>query len=75
MTMRLYTSSDIRNVALAGHAHSGKTTLASAMIFAAGATSRLHTPEEGTTVTDFDEEAITRKHSISTGIEDIDFFL
>ncbi len=73
MTMRLYTSPDIRNVALAGHAHSGKTTLASAMIFAAGATSRLHTPEEGTTVTDFDEEAISRKHTISTGIAAIEF--
>ncbi len=73
MTMRLYTSPDIRNVALAGHAHSGKTTLASAMIFAAGATSRLHTPEEGTTVTDFDEEAISRKHSTSTGIASIEF--
>ncbi len=73
MTMRLYTSSDIRNVALAGHAHSGKTTLASAMIFAAGSTSRLHTPEEGTTATDFDEEAVSRKHSISTGIAAIEF--
>lgn len=73
MTMRLYTSPDIRNVALAGHAHSGKTTLASAMIFAAGATSRLHTPEEGTTVTDFDEDAISRKHSTSTGIAAIEF--
>lgn len=73
MTMRLYTSSDIRNVALAGHAHSGKTTLASAMIFASGATSRLQTPEEGTTVTDFDDEAISRKHSISTGIAAIEF--
>jgi elongation factor G len=71
--MRLYTSSDIRNVALVGHAHSGKTTLASAMIFASGATSRLLRTEEGTTVTDFEDEEIHRKHSISTGIVALEF--
>lgn len=73
MTMRLYTSSEIRNVALAGHAHSGKTTLASAMLFAGGATSRLIRTEEGATITDFDEEEIARLHSISTGIAALEF--
>ena len=73
MTMRLYTSSDIRNVALAGHAHSGKTTLASAMLFAGGATSRLLRTEEGITTTDFDEEEVSRQHSISTGIAALEF--
>jgi len=71
--MRLYTSSDIRNIALAGHAHSGKTTLASAMLFAGGATSRLLRTEEGSTVTDFDDEEIARLHSISTGIAALEF--
>lgn len=73
MTMRLYTSSDIRNVVLAGHAHSGKTTLASAMLFAGGATSRLQRTEEGSTITDFDEEEISRLHSISTGIAALEY--
>ncbi len=71
--MRLYTSSDIRNVALAGHAHAGKTMLASAMLFAGGATSRLLRTEEGTTVTDFDEEEIARQHTISTGIAALEY--
>ncbi len=71
--MRLYSTADIRNVALAGHAHSGKTTLASAMLFAGGATSRLLRPEEGSTITDFDEEEIARQHSISTGLAALEF--
>lgn len=71
--MRLYATVDIRNVALAGHAHSGKTMLASAMIFASGATSRLLRVEEGTTITDFDEEEVLRKHSITTGIAALEF--
>ncbi len=71
--MRVYNTADIRNVALVGHAHSGKTTLASAMIFAGGATSRLLRTEEGSTVTDFDEEEVHRKHSISTGIAALEY--
>lgn len=71
--MRLYTSSDIRNVALAGHAHSGKTMLASAMLYAGGATSRLLRTEEGTTITDFDEDEIARKHTISTAVAALEF--
>src|SRR5204863_9978723 len=72
-TMRVYTTSDIRNVALAGHAHSGKTMLVSAMLYAGGATSRLLRTEEGSTITDFDEEEVARKHSISTGIAALEF--
>ncbi|WP_031499289.1 elongation factor G [Bryobacter aggregatus] len=71
--MRVYPTSDIRNVALAGHAHAGKTMLASAMLFASGATSRLLRTEDGATITDFDEEEISRKHSISTGIAAFEF--
>lgn len=71
--MRVYTTSDIRNVALAGHAHSGKTMLTSAMLFAGGATSRLLRTEEGSTVTDFDEEEVLRKHSISTGVAALEY--
>ena len=71
--MRVYNTSDIRNVALVGHAHSGKTMLTSAMIFAGGATSRLLRTEEGSTVTDFDEEEVLRKHSISTGIAALEY--
>ncbi|MGA2216193.1 MAG: GTP-binding protein, partial [Bryobacteraceae bacterium] len=66
--MRVYEGSDIRNIALIGHGHSGKTTLASGFLFTAGATNRLTRVDEGTAVTDFDDEEIQRKLTISTGL-------
>jgi elongation factor G len=53
-------------VALIGHGNSGKTSLAAGMLFAAGATNRLTRVDEGTTLTDFDEEEIQRKITIAT---------
>jgi len=58
----------IRNLALVAHGSAGKTTLAEAMLFTAGATSRLGRVEDGTTVTDFDEDEIRRQISISTAM-------
>ena len=66
--MRVFDSSDIRNVALIGHGHSGKTALTSAMLFSAAATDRYLGVDEGNSVTDFDEEEIARKLSISSAI-------
>jgi elongation factor G len=66
--VRVYESKDVRNAGIAGHGHSGKTTLASALLFTAGATSRLTRVEEGNTPTDFDEEEIQRKLSISSAL-------
>jgi elongation factor G len=66
--VKVYETDDIRNVALVGHGHSGKTSLAAGMLFTAGATSRLTRADEGNTITDFDEEEIARKITISTGI-------
>jgi elongation factor G len=63
--MKVFESSDVRNVALAGHGHCGKTALTSAMLFTAGATERLQKPDDGNSTTDFDEEEIARKLSIS----------
>jgi elongation factor G len=66
--MKVYESSDIRNLALVGHGHAGKTSLACALFSTAGATERLTTPDEGNAVTDFDEEEIYRKISISSAL-------
>ncbi len=66
--MKAYETSDIRNVALVGHGHSGKTALTAALLFTAGATPRLTRPDEGSTITDFDDEEIARKITISSAI-------
>jgi len=63
--VKVYEGANIRNVALVGHAHSGKTSLASAMLFTSGATQRLGRVDEGNTVTDHDEEEVSRAMSIS----------
>src|SRR5213082_249 len=66
--MKVYQGTDIRNVALVGHAHSGKTSLVSALLFTAGATPRLGRVDEGTTITDYDEEEVARQMTVSTGV-------
>jgi elongation factor G len=52
-------------VAVAGHSHSGKTSLVSALLYTAGAVPKLGRVDEGNTVTDYDEEEIARKMTIS----------
>jgi elongation factor G len=63
--VKTYEGPNIRNVALIGHSHSGKTSLTSAMLCTSGATQRLLRVDEGNTVTDYDEEEISRAMSIS----------
>jgi len=71
--VKVYETQDIRNVVLAGHGNSGKTSLAAGLLFAAGATNRLTRTDEGNTVTDFDEEEVARKITISTAVAAIEF--
>jgi len=66
--MKVYSGSDIRNVAVAGHNDTGKTTLVSQLLFNAAVTTRLGRVEDGTTTTDFDADEIERKHSISAAV-------
>jgi elongation factor G len=66
--MKVYDAASIRNVALVGHSGSGKTQLASAILFDAGMANRLGKVDEGTTVTDYDEEEIARKHTLSASL-------
>ena len=62
--MPTYAAASIRNVAVVGHNGSGKTQLISALLFTAGATTRLGKVDDGTAPTDFDDEAIARKHTL-----------
>jgi elongation factor G len=59
---------DIRNVALVGHGAAGKTSLADALLFAAKAVDRRGSVDEGTSVSDYDEEEQKRKFSIDTSL-------
>ena len=66
--MQVYKTDQIRNVVLLGHGSVGKTTLAEAMAFLAGMTSRQGRVEDGNTVSDFDKEETKRHFSISTSL-------
>src|SRR5919201_3174315 len=58
----------IRNVAVVGHRGTGKTSLVEAMLFQAGATNRLGVVEQGTTISDWDEDEQQREMSISAAL-------
>ena len=62
--MKVYDAASIRNVAVVGHGGCGKTSLVSALLFDASAVNRLGRIEDGTTVTDFDQDEIERKISL-----------
>src|SRR5246127_630388 len=66
--MKVYEGANVRNVAVVGHGHAGKTSLISAMLYTAGATPRQGRVDDGTATTDYDEEEISRKMSISASI-------
>jgi elongation factor G len=66
--MKVYEGANVRNVAVMGHGHAGKTSLISAMLYTAGATPRQGRVDDGSSTTDYDEEEIIRKMSISAGL-------
>lgn len=63
----------IRNVALVGHGGSGKTSLAEALLFVAGATTRLGVVEHGTSILDHEPEEIERKISLSLAVASVEW--
>lgn len=66
--MRQYLAGKIRNVAIAGHGSSGKTSLAEALLFKSGASDRLGKISDGNTICDFDPEEVKRKVSVSSAV-------
>ena len=63
-----YASNNIRNILIAGHAGSGKTTLTEALVYFSGAAERMGRVEDGTTISDFDPEEAKRKASLSASV-------
>lgn len=71
--MKAYDINKIKNIALAGHNGSGKTSLAEAILYKAGASDRLGKTADGTTVCDYDPEEIKRQISIGTSLASFEY--
>jgi elongation factor G len=66
--MKAYSTEFIRNLAVIGHGDAGKTQLVSSLLYVAGATPRWGKVDEGTTVTDYEEDSIARKITLNTAL-------
>ena len=71
--MKEYTTESIRNIALASHSSAGKTMLADALLNFTGATTRMGKVEDGTTVSDYDEEEVRRGISLYTSVVPLEY--
>jgi elongation factor G len=71
--MKDYSTAALRNIALLGHGSAGKTSLGEAILFSSGAISRQGRVEDGSTVSDFDEEEIRRHISLTTALLPIEW--
>ncbi len=71
--MKRYPSEKIRNVVVAGHGGTGKTSMVEAMLFAAKAVDRLGKVEDGSTTTDFDPEEIRRKITVNAALAPLEW--
>jgi elongation factor G len=66
--MKTYPGKDVRNIALVGHAHSGKTTLISSLLHAAKMTAVRGRVEDGSAITAYDEEEVGRRTTMSNAV-------
>jgi elongation factor G len=71
--MKEYTTDFIRNIAMVSHSGAGKTMLGEAFLHFTGATTRLGRVEDGSTVSDFEDEEIRRRLSLSTAVLPVEY--
>lgn len=71
--MKVYSTDAIRNLAVIGHGDVGKTQLISSLLYVAGATPRWGKVDEGTTVTDYEEDSIARKITLNIALAHLDY--
>src|SRR5919201_1696942 len=71
--MKEYAPAQLRNVGLFSHGGAGKTTLVEALLFRAGAITRMGSIEDGNTTTDFDPEELKRQMSVSLAVAPLDW--
>ncbi|MEP6901092.1 MAG: elongation factor G [Actinomycetota bacterium] len=71
--MKAFTTENIRNLAVIGHGDAGKTQLIASLLHVAGTTSRWGKVDEGTTMTDFEEDSIARKVSLNNNFAHLEY--
>ncbi|MBK9164884.1 MAG: elongation factor G [Acidobacteria bacterium] len=71
--MKAFTTENLRNLAVIGHGDAGKTQLTASLMYVAGATPRWGKVDEGTTVTDFEDDSIARKVSLNNNFAHIEY--
>ncbi|HEY8559897.1 MAG TPA: elongation factor G [Pyrinomonadaceae bacterium] len=71
--MKAFTTENIRNLAVIGHGDAGKTQLVASLLHVAGATNRWGRVDEGTTVTDYDEDSIARKVTLNNNFAHLEY--
>src|SRR5882757_7069230 len=71
--MKAFATENIRNLAVIGHGDAGKTQLVSSLLYVAGSSTRWGKVDEGTTITDFDEDSIERKISLNNNFAHLEY--
>ena len=71
--MKAFATENIRNLAVIGHGDAGKTQLVSSLLYVAGSSPRWGKVDEGTTITDFDEDSIERKVSLNNNFAHLEY--